>query len=307
MRLVRRRLARRRGAAWAAAAALLSAAWASAGAPEAQRRSERRVAGPGETQFNLQLLRPSGGPVIPIFEGWHRHPDGSYELSFGYFNVNTEEAIEIPLGPDNFIEPSRFDGGQPTRFLPAPKGDRRHWGVFTVHVPADVGDQDVVWTLRVRGRTFSVPGRVTRPPYQLHGWIFPGDTTASPLLALDPAGPIGRGPWGVRGGPIDAVAGRPAPLTVWTTRDRPFRGDARPINVRWFKHQGPGEVTFSRPHVTIDPEAWRTPGAGGPASTEATFSAPGKYVLRALAYNTTREFEFQCCWTNGYLHVTVTD
>jgi hypothetical protein len=45
-----------------------------------QRRSQQRVAGPGETQFNLQLLRPSGGPVIPIFEGWYQHPDGSYEL-----------------------------------------------------------------------------------------------------------------------------------------------------------------------------------------------------------------------------------
>ena len=35
----------------------------------AQRSSERRVANPGETQFELQLLRPSGGPVVPIFEG----------------------------------------------------------------------------------------------------------------------------------------------------------------------------------------------------------------------------------------------
>ena len=56
----------------------------------AQRASERRVANPGETQFDVQLLRPSGGPVVPIFEGWYPNPDGTYELSFGYFNVNTE-------------------------------------------------------------------------------------------------------------------------------------------------------------------------------------------------------------------------
>ena len=49
----------------------------------AQRASERRVANPGETQFELQLLRPSGGPVVPIFEGWYRNPDGTFELSFG--------------------------------------------------------------------------------------------------------------------------------------------------------------------------------------------------------------------------------
>ena len=156
-----------------------------------QRQSEQRVAGPGETQFNIQLLRPSGGPVIPIFEGWFQHPDGSYELSFGYFNVNTEEVLDIPLGPDNFIEPGQYDGAQPTHFLPVPDGDRRHWGVFTVRVPADFGARDVVWTLRIDGRTFSVPGRVTRPPYQLHGWIFPGDSTASPLLSLERGGAQG--------------------------------------------------------------------------------------------------------------------
>ena len=300
-------LRRRRAVRWVAVGLLL-AAWAPTAAGQRQRQSERRVAGPGETQFNLQLLRPSGGPVIPIFEGWYRHPDGRYELSFGYFNVNTEEVLEIPLGPDNFIEPSRYDGVQPTHFLPVPEGDRRHWGAFTVTVPADFGEQDVVWTLRVDGREFSVPGRVTRPPYQLHGWIFPGDATASPLLALEPQGPQGRGPWGVRGGPLEAAVGRPLPLTIWTTRAEPFRGDRRPINVRWFKHQGPGDVAFSRPRAAVRARAWRrVRGAGARVTTEATFSAPGEYVLRALAYNTIREFEFQCCWTNGYLHVTVTD
>ena len=43
----------------------------------AQPASERRVANPGETQFDVQRLRPSGGPVIPIFEGWYQNPDGT--------------------------------------------------------------------------------------------------------------------------------------------------------------------------------------------------------------------------------------
>ncbi|MXY15980.1 MAG: hypothetical protein F4Y57_02985 [Acidobacteria bacterium] len=289
------------------AAALVVAAWAATAAQQRPRQSEQRVAGPGETQFNLQLLRPSGGPVIPIFEGWYQHPDGSYELSFGYFNVNTEEVLEIPIGPDNFIEPSRYDGLQPTHFLPMPEGDRRHWGVFTVSVPADFGEQDVVWTLRVDGRTYSVPGRVTRSPYQLHGWIFPGDTTASPLLAFDPAGEPGRGPWGVRHGPLQATVGPPRPQTAGTTRAEPMRDHRRPHHGRGVTPQGPGSVTFSRVDDRLESEAWRTAGAGGKAETEATFSAPGEYVLRALAYNTIREFEFQCCWTNGYVHVNVTD
>ena len=40
------------------AAALLVVVWAPLVAQ--QRASERRVADPGETQFNIQLLRPSG-------------------------------------------------------------------------------------------------------------------------------------------------------------------------------------------------------------------------------------------------------
>ena len=111
----------------------------------------------------------------------------------------------------------------------------------------------------------------------------------------------------MRHGPLQAAVDRPLPLKVWTTRDAPFRGDGRPINVRWFKHRGPGSVTFSRVDDRLEVDTWRARGAGGTSETEATFGAPGEYVLRALAYNTIREFEFQCCWTNGYVHVNVTD
>ena len=79
-----------------------------------------RVANPGERQFDIQLLRPDGGPVVPLFEGWYQNPDGTYNLCFGYFNVNTEEILEFPIGEDNFIEPIEFDGMQPTQFLPVP-------------------------------------------------------------------------------------------------------------------------------------------------------------------------------------------
>ena len=68
------------------------------------------MANPGERQFNIALLRPDGGPVIPIFDGWFENPDGTYDLCFGYFNVNTEEILELPIGEDNFIEPIEFDG-----------------------------------------------------------------------------------------------------------------------------------------------------------------------------------------------------
>jgi hypothetical protein len=48
--------------------------------------------------------------------------------------------------------------------------------------------------------------------------------------------------------------------------------------------------------------------ADGKASTTATFSEPGEYILRAQANDTTGEGGrgFQCCWTNVHVKVTVT-
>lgn len=272
----------------------------------AQRASERRVANPGETQFELQLLRPSGGPVVPIFEGWYRNPDGTFELSFGYFSVNTEETLEIPLGADNFIEPAEFDGRQPTVFEPVPDSDRRHWGAFTVTVPADFGARDVIWTLHVRGQTLSVPGRLTSPAYELAGWEFPGRSSVSPLLRWTLEGPAGRGPRGITGEGQRAKVGEPLDLEAWVARDAEAGLDERPINIKWFKHQGPGDVTFGERTTVVEPGAWaQEDDAGTKVTTAATFSAPGEYLLRVLAFNEIREFEFQCCWTNGFVPVTV--
>ena len=44
---------------------------------------------------------------------------------------------------------------------------------------------------------------------------------------------------------------------------------------------------------------------GAEVATAVTFAEPGEYLLRLLAFNVIREFEFQCCWTNGYVPVTV--
>ena len=77
----------------------------------------------------------SGQTVTPAYEGWYENEDGSLALSFGYYNRNTEEVINIPIGPSNRIvgAPDALPNqGQPTRFEV-----ERHWGVFTVTVPAD--------------------------------------------------------------------------------------------------------------------------------------------------------------------------
>ena len=53
-----------------------------------------------------------------------------------------------PVGPDNNVQPGGPDRGQPTWFLP-----RRNLNVFTVTVPADFGDGEIVWTLTANGKT----------------------------------------------------------------------------------------------------------------------------------------------------------
>src|SRR3954464_6356975 len=91
-------------------------------------------AGTAGAQMPLTPTRQSGQSVTPAFEGWYKNADGSYSISFGYYNRNSEEAVEIPIGPDNFISPGDRNQGQPTHFEP-----KRHWGVFAVKVPADFG------------------------------------------------------------------------------------------------------------------------------------------------------------------------
>ena len=118
--------------------------------------------------WSARTLRPSGQPIIPAFEGWYQEDDGSYRLCFGYWSGNIEAEVDIPHGPDNFIEPAEFDGVQPTHFMPVPRtGYRKHYCVFTVRIPEDHAGRDVVWTLRLGGSEFSAPGRVTAPAYML--------------------------------------------------------------------------------------------------------------------------------------------
>ena len=83
-----------------------------------------------------------------MFEGWERNADGSFNMVFGYMNRNYEEEVDFPVGADNTLEPGGVDQGQPTHFYA-----RRQQFVFKVRVPKDWGKKDLVWTLRVNGKT----------------------------------------------------------------------------------------------------------------------------------------------------------
>jgi hypothetical protein len=69
-------------------------------------------------------------------------------------------------------------------------------------------------------------------------------------------------------------------------------------------------VTFSNPSPPVEKES--VPGAtataaSGKATTTATFSEPGEYVLRVVANDWSGDGGrgAQCCWTNGQVKVSV--
>ena len=74
-------------------AAVVASAIAMTGA---QQRPEPLTMGPA---------RERGASVTPAFEGWYENEDGSFSLLIGYFNRNSKEALDIPIGPNNRIEP----------------------------------------------------------------------------------------------------------------------------------------------------------------------------------------------------------
>ena len=56
-------------------------------------------------------------------------------------------ALDIPVGPNNRVEPGGPDQGQPTHFEIG-----RQWGVFVVKVPKDFGTKAITWTIVVERR-----------------------------------------------------------------------------------------------------------------------------------------------------------
>lgn len=243
------------------------------------------------------VLVPAGGPIVPIFDGWYPNEDGTHTLCFGYYSTNYEENLEIPLGPNNFVEPAEYDGAQPDFFEHIPERPfsyRRRYCVFPVRVPADFGPDDrVTWTLRRgRGEALSVPGKLT-PAYRLDELTSPGRGDIAPTLHLAGEAAEARGRSGVEWGPLTVAVGEPLELTVAV--DHPEED----VWVGWARQQGPGPVVFSEQNTMVDP-ATRT------ATTTARFTTPGRYVIRVQSIDDPVEaFEFHCCWTNAFLEVTV--
>ena len=257
----------------------------------------------------FEPVHDAGESVTGAFEGWFQNPDGTYGLLLGYYNRNQKQELDIPIGPNNRIEPGGPDRGQPTHFMPG-----RGWGLFVVKAPKDFGQNKITWTLVANGKTTVIPASL-KIDYEISPFIEAAVGNTPPILRFEEKGPSVQGP---RGLSVDRAAnlGSPLTLTVWVADDgklttnsgaRP-RNLGPPVTVRWTKYRGPGDVTFrtDRPAVEIerqDPAAV----VSGKATTTATFSEPGDYVLHVTVNDYSGEGGggFQCCWTTGQVKVSV--
>jgi hypothetical protein len=241
---------------------------------------------------NPQTKFDSGQDVVPVYEGWIRNPDGTFDLVFGYFNRNYKEELAIPAGRDNMIEPGGPDRGQPTYFLP-----RRQARLFRVRVPKDWGQNVLIWTLTANGRTEKAYGDLL-PVQEINEHIIMSGGNAVPFGDEDPntppvitVAPVSQAsvsnPLTLTatvtddGLPKPRTPPRPAPTATTRggtiLRQTDSSADPRPrgLTVRWLQYGGPAKAMF-------DP-AGAIPVANGTATTRARFAAPGMYTLVATA------------------------
>ena len=252
----------------------------------------------------------TGQNIQPIFHGWARNPDDSFMMHFGYLNRNYVESLNVPVGVNNGLELSGLglDQGQPTYFYP-----RFHNFAFSVQVPSDWGERELVWSVTIYGRTD-----------QAVAWLQPeweiSDPTASSrarqasssnqsptinnLIALPVTLPdaatlttsvsddgLPQGQPEVR----ELAVGQETPPTLLPgpgsvqspinlpqlppAPDRTTArqlADPRPegVSVSWIVWRGPAGASFDPIHSAA---------TNGQTTTTANFTIPGTYVLRATA------------------------
>jgi hypothetical protein len=259
-------------------------------------------------EFPLATLHKSGDIVAPFFDGWFDNGDGTVTYAFGFLNRNTEEIVDIPLGENNRIEPAQYDGVQPTHFPVYNRRGltgKRERQAFGVTVPKGT---EVVWTLTHAGRTYAVPGRATSTAYDMGTFDMKAAFgSLHPAIRFTPEGRESVGPEGQYAERVSARVGVPVTLSA-LVQDRGERyglaeKEIYPVHASWILHRGPAPVQLGSEVSTIDSEGW------GQATTDATFSAPGEYVIRLRVDNfgaPDSRFDNQCCWSNAFVPVTVT-
>lgn len=266
-------------------------------------------------QLPSEPPRQFGTSITGAFEGWFDEGDGSHVFLVGYLNRNMKQAMDVPIGPNNRIEPGGPDMGQPSHFEPG-----RKTGMFLVRVPKDFSPKDrLTWTIVANGQTMVIPLRL-HPDYVVSPFTDVAVGNKPPYLRFEEKGPAIMGPVVTLDKAITRTTSvsKPLPLTVWFDDDAKYSSGSNapqlkpppPVELTWSKFRGPGDVTFSSAKPTTE-----TLEGGqvdqpfkGKATTEARFSAPGEYILHVVAndYSGDGGGGEVCCWTFGLVKVTVT-
>jgi hypothetical protein len=254
---------------------------------------------PGGFLSGTDITFNSGASVQPIYDGWTKNPDGSYQMHFGYYNRNYVQQPSVPIGAQNSIEPGGPDRGQPTFFYP--RYNRR---VFSLTVPRDFGIKgEVTWTLTVNGKTEKAVGWL-QPEWEIEAQsgrdpVMNAKNKPPSITVAAPAGPVNAGasltltakvtddglpPAGktrVGGTSENPPAFRPENAGVAPTNVPQLQRQRVPringLSVSWRVFRGPGPVVFEPAAVAVK---------DGQAVVNATFKTPGEYVLRAVANDT---------------------
>jgi hypothetical protein len=259
--------------------------------------------------------RQFGSSITGAFEGWFpgESDKNLHTFLIGYFNRNTQQELDIPIGPYNRIEPGGPDMGQPTHFLPG-----RRYGMFAIPVPNDFTPQDkFTWTIFANGQYTTIPLRLN-PDYVISplSEIAVGNTP--PVIRFEPNGAPVQGPIAMLAtAPVrTASLSKALSVTLWVTDDMkytsgtnaPRTGNRPPVTLLWSKYRGPGAVKFDKDRPLAEGTANESQGFNGKATTSIRFSEPGDYVLHVTVndYSGDGGGGFQCCWTTSLVRVSVT-
>ena len=260
--------------------------------------------------------RGSGDSVTGAFEGWFYNPDGSRTFLIGYYNRNSKQELDVPIGPNNRIDgpgdPGIIDRGQPTHFLTG-----RQWGMFTVAVPRDFKPTDkFVWTLTANGETQQIPLRMNAD-YVMSPFTEIAANNTPPAIRFEEKGKGVQGPLAMLAAAPSrtATVGAPLAVTIWVNDDLRYTSgtgtgpaaNRPPVVVRWSKYRGPGAVTFDKANPEVEKISQGEGSFAGKATVNATFKDAGEYALHVIVndYSGDGGAGFGCCWSTGLVKVTV--
>ena len=265
-------------------------------------------------QLAMEPLKDSGSNIYPAYEGWYKNDDGTFTLLIGYYNRNKKEVLDIPIGPENKIEPGGPDQGQPTHFEVG-----RGWGTIAIKVPKDFGDKKLVWTITANGKTVSIPFGVVKG-YQIEPFLDAAMGNKPPTIKFSATGPALQGPPAplAQANVINGAVGESVAIKYTITDDgneepptggsaaapppagAPPQGPPRRarVSTTLTKYRGPGEIKFADSTPAIEKDM---------VNTTATFSLPGEYIIRVEGNDSSGVGGggFQCCWTTAYIKAVI--